>query len=75
MENQHKKIIGYRGLNQAEIDAMNAVKAEGESIGNLLDSLEINVEGIDYRWLDIARTHLQEGIMAAVRSIAKPESF
>ena len=29
----------------------------------------------DGRWVAIARTHFQEGLMALVRSVAKPESF
>lgn len=29
MENQHRKIAGYRELSQAEIDLMNRIKAKG----------------------------------------------
>lgn len=32
MENQHRKIKGYRELSQAEIDLMNEVKALGPQI-------------------------------------------
>ncbi|CAD5107233.1 Acb2/Tad1 domain-containing protein [Zestomonas carbonaria] len=34
MENQHRKIKGYRELSQAEIDLMNRIKAKG---GELLE--------------------------------------
>ncbi|CAL9963200.1 hypothetical protein VPHD479_0077 [Vibrio phage D479] len=74
MDNQHKKIKGYRDLSQAEIDGMNAVKAEGERLKQMIADLR-EQETIDERWVAIAETHLQQGIMAAVRSIAKPESF
>ena len=74
MDNQHKQIKGYRDLSQEEIDAMNAVKAEGERLGILIEELRENSD-LDQRWVDIAETHLQQGIMAAVRSIAKPQSF
>lgn len=74
MDNQHKLIKGYRDLSQAEIDAMNAVKAEGERLGLLIEELRDN-SGLDQRWVSIAETHLQQGIMAAVRSIAQPQSF
>lgn len=74
MENQHRKIKGYRELSQAEIDAMNAVKAEGERLGLLIEELRSNPD-LDSRWIDIAETNLQQGIMAAVRSVAQPESF
>lgn len=74
MENQHRKIKGYRELSQEEINAMNAVKAEGERLGLLVEELRNNPD-LDSRWIDIAETHLQQGIMAAVRSVAQPESF
>jgi len=74
MKDQHKLIKGYRDLSQAEIDAMNAVKAEGVRLGILIEELRDNPE-LDQRWVDIAETHLQQGCMAAVRSIAQPTSF
>lgn len=75
MENQHKLIKGYRDLTQEEIDAMNSIKAEGQRLAALIDQLESEVPDIDKRWLSIARTDLQKGIMALVRSVARPESF
>jgi len=74
MDNQHKLIKGYRDLSQEEIDAMNAVKAEGSRLGLLIEELRSNVD-LDQRWVSIAETHLQQGVMAAVRAIARPESF
>lgn len=74
MENQHRKISGYRELSQEEIDAMNAVKAEGSRLQLLIEELRDN-DSLDSRWIDIAETHLQQGIMAAVRSIAQPTTF
>jgi len=74
MENQHKKIKGYRDLTQEEIDDMNEVKSFGEQIGKFVESLETRSE-TDKRWLAIAKTDLQKGFMSLVRSIAKPESF
>lgn len=74
MDNQHKLIKGYRDLSQAEINAMNAVKSEGERLGLLIEELRDNTS-LDQRWIDIAETHLQQGIMAAIRSIAQPTTF
>ncbi len=74
MKDQHTKITGYRDLSQGEIDAMNAVKAEGARLELLIEELRVN-SNIDQRWVDIAETHLQQGVMAAVRSIARPNSF
>lgn len=39
MENQHRKIKGYRELSQAEIDLMNRIKEQGEVFGGLLREL------------------------------------
>lgn len=74
MDNQHKKIKGYRDLSQEEIDAMNSIKAEGERLKFLIEEMRDN-STLDMRWIDIAETHLQQGIMAAVRAVAQPESF
>ena len=74
MDNQHRKIAGYRELNQHEIDAMNRVKAKAEEIGMLVGALA-DVPGIDKRALAIAKTELQTGFMWAVRAIAQPETF
>ncbi|NCB78532.1 MAG: hypothetical protein EOM41_00770 [Bacilli bacterium] len=74
MDNQHKLIKGYRDLSEGEIKAMNAVKSEAERIGLLVEELEANAD-LDARWVTIAKDHLQQGFMAAVRSIAKPTTF
>lgn len=74
MENQHKHIKGYRDLTKEEIATMNAIKEQGIVLGKLIESLRSMPEQ-DQRWVSIAETHLQQGIMAAVRAVAKPESF
>lgn len=74
MENQHRKIKGYRELSQAEINAMNAVKEKAAEVGELVYELEQNKD-LDQRWVSIAKTDLQKGFMAAVRAIARPGSF
>ena len=74
MDNQHRKIKGYRELSQAEIDVMNAVKEKAAEVGELVHELEQNKE-LDQRWVSIAKTDLQKGFMAATRAIAKPGFF
>jgi len=74
MDNQHKKIKGYRDLSQTEIDDMNQIKGKAAEVGELIEALEESPE-IDKRWLAIAKTDLQKGFMAATRSIAKPGFF
>ena len=77
MENQHRAIKGYRELNEMEIALMNKIKEQGVVLQSLIDDLS-NSEGptkADPRWLAIGKTHLQEGLMALTRSIAKPDFF
>lgn len=74
MENQHQHIKGYRDLSAGEIAKMNAVKDLGEKCGQMIRELR-GMPELDQRWVAIAETHLQQGVMAAVRSIAQPTSF
>lgn len=46
MDNQHKKITGYRDLTQAEIDGMNSIKALEADAGALFKQIQ-QVEGVD----------------------------
>lgn len=75
MENQHRKIKGYRELSEAEINLMNKIKEKGVELQELIDELTHSEVPIDGRWLAIGRTHLQEGCMALTRSVAKPDFF
>lgn len=85
MDNQHRQIKGYRDLSQEEIDLMNTIKSLGRVIEERVDAVqERNRIGIDQghedakeaaRWVAIARTHLQQGLMALTRAVAKPDFF
>lgn len=74
MDNQHKKISGYRDLSQGEIDLMNEVKAQGVLLGALVEKLKAHPD-TDKRWVAEGNTDLQKGIMSLVRSVAKPTTF
>lgn len=74
MENQHRKIKGYRELNQKEIDLMNEVKQHGAILGELVERLKM-LDIVDKRWVSIGETDLQTGLMALTRSITKPDLF
>jgi len=45
MENQHRKIIGYRELSQEEIDLMDEVKALGAAFEAVLLEVLAHIEG------------------------------
>jgi hypothetical protein len=86
MENQHRQISGYGELEQEAIDAMNELKAHESQIINYLASLarvhkqhlhapDGMTNAYDGRWLAIAKTHIQQGFMAANRAVARPEEL
>lgn len=86
MENQHRKIKGYRELSQKEIDLMNEIKVKSAELGDLVEKVnrvnasldansELSEDAEAFRWASIARTHYQQGSMALTRAVAKPEFF
>ena len=80
VDNQHQKIKGYRDLSEEEIALMNEAKELAEKVGELVTKLGTSdvvptTEGIDQRWLAIAKTDLQKGFMALTRAIAQPTTF
>ena len=88
MENQHRKIKGYRELNQDEIDLMNEIKEAGVRIGALVDKVnrvnsstddedfaELVTRSQAMRWAAEAKTDFQKGLMCLTRAVAKPEVF
>lgn len=73
-------IRGYRQLTPNEVALINDIKQFASKVGAALDDIE-SAESIalgidaDKRWLAIGRTQLQQGFMAVIRAIAKPEGF
>ncbi len=74
MDNQHKKIKGYRDLTEDEIAIMNHIKTIGSKLGELCEEL-MAMENSDKRWISIGKTDLQTGLMALTRGIAQPTTF
>lgn len=73
MDNQHKKITGYRDLSQEEIDLMNDIKALEAKFNGLIDRLKSMGSGLDQRNVAIAATAGEDAFMRAVRAVAQPE--
>ena len=74
MENQHRKISGYRELTEHEIALMNQIKKQGEALGDLVEQLRTTT-GLDQCWVSIGATDLQKGLMALTRGVAQPTTF
>lgn len=67
-------IIGYRQLSEFEQEAINNIKGIANEVGRVIDGAARHPD-FDQRWVAIARTELQQGFMALVRAIARPEGF
>lgn len=72
MDNQHRKISGYRELDQEEIDLMNAGKELERQCNAFLTDLSMTPE-IDQRCVAIAKTNIETAFMYTIKSIARPE--
>jgi hypothetical protein len=68
------KITGYRQLSTNEVKLMNAIKAQGEQLQSLVDTLR-GTPNLDQRWISIGVTDLQKGLMSLTRGVAQPTSF
>jgi len=109
MENQHRKITGYRELSQEEIDLMNEVKALGAAIEAVELKVRAHVEAqtdqaygrvfdpemgrkVAYvagmedeqkrlrdatpdRFIALAKTEFQTGLMYLTRAVAQPTFY
>jgi len=73
VDNQHKKIKGYRDLTVEEIEMINVIKGyEGNLKALLNEALPDDAPGDSKRWMAIAKTNLETGFMFAVKAIARP---
>lgn len=74
------EIVGYIEQNPQQIKWINFLKEREIEIVNDLEEMMsegFGFEGCplikaDKRWLSIAKTHIQQGFMAAVRAVARP---
>ena len=67
-------LSGYRRLNEDELALIDDIKSVGNLVAILVSRVGAYQPG-DARWVAIGETHLQQGFMALVRSVAKPTGF
>ena len=72
MSHEGLPVAGYRPQSDANVLRVNENKLEEEVILRKLDLLAQD-DGIDKRWLAIARTQFEQAYMALNRSILRPE--
>ena len=74
-------IAGYRVLSEEELALINEIKAKGEILAALVQTVrnrkvETGTTHFDSsRWTSIGETHLQQGLMALVRAVSQPTNF
>lgn len=65
-------VLSYTTQTNDNVAAVNINKVLEEVALRRIDELALNPD-CDQRWVNIARTHLQEGFMALNRAIFKPQ--
>lgn len=75
MQKDDSPITGHKPLNAAQIGDMNMVKHLGKECRDLIAYLEQGNLDYDKRWIDVARTQMQLGLMALTRAVAKNDFF
>lgn len=68
------KTPGHKEMSQEQVATMEKVRAIGTELDALITHLQA-LEATDKRWVAIGKTDLQTGLMALIRSIAKPDFF
>jgi hypothetical protein len=68
-------IKGYRELTCHEKDVINTLKEEERRILSAIERIReaAPMHNNDARWFSIGVTHIEQGFMALVRSVARPE--
>lgn len=74
MKDQHEKIKGYRDLSQDEIDLMNEGKDLAAQCKAYIAKLQAHPD-TDKRCVALGMTNLQQGLMWAIRGVARPTTF
>lgn len=67
-------LVGYNDLSPEQVAKANEIKELAKLVSERVEAI-FNDEDTDKRWASIARTDLQTGFMALVRSVMKPEFF
>ena len=75
MAKEESLIAGHKALNAAQIGDMNMVKHLGKQCRDLFNYLEQENLDYDKRWIEVAKTQIQLGLMSLTRAVAKNDFF
>lgn len=65
-------VKGYTGQTSEVIELVNHLKVQEEILLRAIDQLKTTDE-FDQRWIAIGTTHIQQGFMAIIRGVFKPQ--
>lgn len=66
---------GHTELTHQQRQFIGGIREVGNELDEMIAEARAVPELCDPRWLAIAETHLQQGLMALARAIAKPDFF
>ncbi len=66
------RIAGYRKMSEQELQIFEEIKQAEERTLRYVDQLR-QIPDFDGRWISIAVTHFQQGTMALLRAVARPQ--
>lgn len=73
MDNQHRRIAGYRDLTEGELVRIERLKGLEEELCEVCDELAERATTMSAkRWAALARTNLEAGMMFAIKTVAQP---
>lgn len=64
-------VAGYSDQSDERVSLVNANKEMEERVLRLLDAVAAR-DGVDLRWVAIARAHVEQGFMALNRAVFRP---
>ena len=67
-------ILRWMAANVATVSDGNGNIKPHKNLERLIEALNLNKD-YDRRWITVGKTHLQEGLMALTRAVARPETF
>lgn len=64
-------VPGYRAQDEATVAKVRELKIAEERVLRILDLLKADAD-IDQRWLQMGRSSIEQGFMAATRAVCRP---
>lgn len=73
VEHKPLPVSGYTPQSNANIELVNRNKDVEELVLRIIDDLDKGDRDVDPHWLEVGRTHIEQGFMALNRAIMQPK--